>query len=117
MEKNQPFSSRFGYALAGVRIGLRENSFRTQLFFTCCALVALVVIKPEFIWWALVVLTCATILAAELFNTALEAICDHVSPEFQPAVKVAKDAAAGAVLVLSCGSVVVAAMLVLDAIA
>lgn len=114
MEKNQRFRHRFVFAFAGIRAGLRENSFRTQLFFTCMVVFALIVIRPEAVWWGLIVFTCAAILAAELFNTSLEAICDHVSPEFHPAIKLAKDTAAGAVLVLSVAAVFLAVTMVFD---
>lgn len=44
-------------------------------------------------------LTIASVITAELFNTALETLVDKVSPEFHPLAKAAKDAAAGAVLI------------------
>jgi len=114
MEKNQRFVNRLGFALAGLKVGLKEHSLRTQLVFALFAFTALVTIRPAPIWWGLVALTCAVILAAELFNTALEALCDHVSPEFQPAIKIAKDTAAGAVLILSVGALLVASALLYD---
>lgn len=47
--------------------------------------------------WAVIALTSGLVLQAELFNTALEAVVDHVSPEFHALAKIAKDCAAGAV--------------------
>nr|WP_256488025.1 diacylglycerol kinase [Deinococcus sp. HSC-46F16] len=49
-------------------------------------------------------LACGLVLSAELLNTALEAVVDLASPEWHPLAKVAKDAAAGAVLVASLGA-------------
>jgi len=46
------------------------------------------------------------VLFAELFNTALEVVVDLVSPEYHVLAKRAKDVAAGAVLVASCGAAV-----------
>ena len=46
------------------------------------------------------------VLFAELINTSLEAIVDLVSPEFHPLAKVAKDVAAGAVLIAAVGATV-----------
>jgi diacylglycerol kinase (ATP) len=57
------------------------------------------------VWWVLLLLSCGLVLSAELFNTALEHTLDHLSPERHPAVKIAKDCAAGAVLLLSLTSV------------
>jgi diacylglycerol kinase (ATP) len=41
----------------------------------------------------------AFVLVAEMFNTAIEHLADHVSEEFHPVVKVVKDVSAGAVFV------------------
>jgi diacylglycerol kinase (ATP) len=46
-------------------------------------------------------------LAAELFNTALEYLCDLLHPNFHPQIAMAKDCAAAAVLVLSLTSLLV----------
>ena len=58
-------------------------------------------------WWALLLLNCGLVLSAELFNTALEHTLDHLSPAIHPAVKIAKDCAAAAVLMLSLTAVAV----------
>lgn len=58
-----------------------------------------------------IVLCCALVLSLELVNTALEAVVDLVSPQFHPLAKVAKDAAAAAVLVASVGALGVGAVL------
>ena len=56
------------------------------------------------------------VLSLELANSALEALIDRVHPEIAPEIKIAKDAAAGAVLVASLGALVIAAMMVADRI-
>jgi len=57
--------------------------------------------------WAVLALACSTVIGAELFNTALEALVDLVSPQDHPLARRAKDAAAAAVLVVSGGAVAV----------
>lgn len=56
---------------------------------------------------ALVLLTFAItlVLFAELVNTAFEVLVDLVSPDYHPLARIAKDVAAGAVLVASIGAV------------
>jgi len=61
--------------------------------------------------WAILVLTIGVVFAAEIMNTAIEALVDLVSPEFHPLAKVAKDAAAGAVLALAVAAVFVGLLL------
>ena len=56
-----------------------------------------------------VLLCCALVLTLELVNTALEALVDLVSPTYHPLARIAKDAAAGAVLIAGVGSLAVGA--------
>ena len=59
----------------------------------------------------LLVLTISLVLVIECVNTALEAVCDLVSPGLHPLVKRAKDVSAAAVLIGAAASVVIAALL------
>ncbi len=57
--------------------------------------------------WAVLILTIGAVISAELFNTAVEKAVDTATSEILPSAKLSKDAAAGAVLVLSLCSVFV----------
>ena len=56
--------------------------------------------------FALLALAIILVLFAELVNTAIEAVVDLVSPDFHPLAERAKDVAAGAVLLASCGALI-----------
>jgi diacylglycerol kinase len=58
--------------------------------------------------WALLALTFGLILALEGVNTAIEATVDLVAPHYHPLAKIAKDAAAGALVFAVLGSIGVA---------
>ena len=60
--------------------------------------------------WALVALSVAGVWAAELMNTAIEALTDLASPAYHPLAGKAKDVAAGAVLLAALGALVVGAL-------
>ncbi len=109
MNKNRPFPQRLGYAMAGLRAAWRqERSFRTQVVFAGGALGYLLLLRPAPVWWALIGLMVALVLAAELINTALEHLADRLHPERHPQIGIAKDCAAGAVLLLSVAALWVA---------
>ncbi len=57
------------------------------------------------------------VISLEIVNTSVESAMDHVSAEMRPLVKRAKDSAAGAVLVCSFGSVIIAGYLILPKLA
>lgn len=61
--------------------------------------------------WKWLVLTIGIVWFAETINTAFEYLCDVVSPEYNEAVKHAKDIAAGAVLICAITAVVMGALI------
>jgi undecaprenol kinase len=113
--KNRPFLSRLGFALSGLGTALKaERSFRAQAVVALAALAALVALRPAPVWWALVALVAALVLAAELVNTAVEHLADHLHAERHPTIKLVKDCLAAAVLVASLGALAVAGALIYD---
>ncbi len=97
------------HAFAGILHALRhEPNVRIHLMATLLLVVAMIFIPLNTLEIALLLIITATIWAAELFNTSIETIMDHLSPEKQPAVKHIKDMAAGAVLVLSIAAFLIA---------
>lgn len=98
----------FRCAMRGIgEAAATERSFRIELAAAVAAFglgAALGLSRGE---WALLSVVVALVLAAELFNTALEAVVDLVSPQYHPRARRAKDAAAGAVLMMALGAVAV----------
>jgi diacylglycerol kinase (ATP) len=111
--KNQPFYKRVGFALAGIGYAVRsEQSARIQVGAFAVVVVALLIMQPGPFWWALVMLASAGVLAAEMFNTAIERLADHLHPQIHPHIRAVKDCAAAGVLLASLGAVAVAVALV-----
>jgi undecaprenol kinase len=110
--KNLGFHRRLGFALAGIAaIARRERSFRTQIIAALAAIITMALLRPGLLWSAVVVLSIALVLALELLNSALEAMIDHLHPDIAPAIKIAKDAAAGAVLVTSAAAIAIGTLM------
>lgn len=113
--KNRPFRERLGFAVAGIAAGWRrEKSLRTHCVFAALAAVALLILRPAPLWWALVTVTIALVLALELINSAIEGVIDLLHPQLHPEVKIIKDMVAGAVLIASLAALVTAAAMLLD---
>ncbi len=95
------------YAAQGLRYAWRtEANFRLEVLLACVALTITLLLGADLVP---VLLCCALVLSLELVNTALEALVDLVSPTFHPLARVAKDVAAGAVLIASLLSLAVGA--------
>jgi len=54
--------------------------------------------------WAILLLCMVAVIVAEMLNTVVESIVDLITGQYHPLAKVAKDVAAGAVLVTAIGS-------------
>jgi diacylglycerol kinase (ATP) len=65
------------------------------------------VVKLSRLEWVALIVSIVTVFTAEALNTAIEFLCDVVSPEFHPLVENAKDVAAGAVLICAIGAIAV----------
>jgi diacylglycerol kinase (ATP) len=110
--KNQPFVARLRFALSGIVHGLKaEHSVRFHVCALGFVLAVLVAFRPEPEWWAITLLTSSAVIAAELVNTAIEHLADHLHPEVHPSIRIVKDCAAGAVLVTSLAALAVAVAL------
>lgn len=109
------FLRGFGYAAAGIVHGFYERNFRVHVcaagFVTWFALRFYELSRAE---WAVLLLTFAAVISAELFNTAIERLCDKVSPEKDEHIKHCKDCAAGAVLVCAIFAAVIGVVLFWD---
>lgn len=75
-------------------------------------------------WWLrlnryellILVVTVVSVLVAEMMNTVVEAIVDMVSPEIHPLAKIAKDVAAGVVLIAAMTSLLIGYLLFFEKI-
>lgn len=98
----------FAYAFAGIGYCLRtQRNFRIHILATGAVVVGGGLLGLSGIEWAILALTVTLVLAAEMINTVIEAAVDLASPGYHPLAKVAKDVAAGAVLVTALGAVVI----------
>ena len=99
-------------ALGGVKHTLRhERNAQIELAIALTAVLLGLLLGITALEWAILSLLILTVLALEMINTALEAVVDLVSPDHHPLAKVAKDTAAGAVVLGAVGSLVVALFL------
>lgn len=79
---------------------------RIHFIAAIAVLLAVLFLKVSPVEFALLALSILAVLCAEMFNTAIEAVVDLVSPGYHPLAKIAKDTAAGAVLITACGAAI-----------
>jgi len=99
----------FGYAFNGLFAAIKtETHLKIHLLTTLLVVIAGIYFKLSKTEWIAIIICCGTVIAAELFNSAIEQLCDFVSPAKNHKIKFIKDVSAGAVLVLSLMSICVA---------
>jgi diacylglycerol kinase (ATP) len=96
------------FAIEGILHAARtQRHLRYHLYVAACVILgsyAIGVTRDEFLIISLAVIV---VMVAEMLNTAVEAIVDLISPEHHPQAKVAKDVAAGGVLITAFGAAVI----------
>ena len=84
-----------------------ERNMKIHVFVMILVIIAGIVFKVSLLDWIILVIMFGLVISAELFNTAIETIVDMITMEKNEKAKIAKDVAAGAVLVLAFASVIV----------
>lgn len=117
METNKKFSLRdrarsFRFAANGLRILLRnEHNARIHILAALLSLAAGILLGLSSGDMLLIVFAIGLVFVTELLNTAVEYVCDWLSPEYNEKVKAIKDLCAAAVLVSALVAAVIGAVL------
>lgn len=98
----------FRFAIQGIVYAFRtQRNVRIHVAAAVLVLLAAWAVGVPGAGVALLAGAIGTVLAAELFNTAIEAVVDLVTPQYHPLAGAAKNVAAGGVLVLAAAAVVI----------
>ena len=116
--KNNKWAQAFRHAVSGIRSTFRrERNFRIHIVCAVLAIVACIVFRVEFFHFVMVGYAIFFVLIAELINTAVEALVDmYCRGKPHPLAKLAKDAAAGAVLLAAVQALIVAVLVAISII-
>ena len=103
-----PHHISFKYAWAGLKYAFTSQpNFRIHSLIAIVVLVFALLLHLPYLEWLILLLTMALVLIAEMVNTALEAMTDLMQDQYHPQAKIAKDVAAGMVLLAAIAAVIV----------
>lgn len=102
------FFKSFYYAGRGIVTAFGGRNFR----FHICAAAFVIFFAARFYSftaerWAILILACSAVMALEAVNTGIEKLADKVTEENSHRIKLAKDCAAGGVLIAAIGAAAV----------
>lgn len=107
-----PFYKSVKYALEGIGICIKkERNFRIHLVMMMAVIICGIFFGINKIEWMICLILFALVISLEMVNTSIEAIVDLYTPQFHPLAKIAKDTAAGAVLVSAIFSAIIGLMI------
>lgn len=113
-QKKDPLYKSFGYAFEGIFACIREErNMKIHCFAMLLVIIAGIIFQISAMKWCICLILFALVMSLELVNTALEAVVDLVTEERKPLAKLAKDAAAGAVLAAAIFAVIIGCILFL----
>ncbi len=107
----------FIYAGNGIKYCFKnEPNFRIHLLAIIVVIIMSCFFRISSTEWFFVIGCCTIVTSVEMLNTAMEKMCDLISKESHPLIKVAKDAGAGAVLICAAGSALIGVIIFLPKI-
>ena len=103
-------SKSFKYAFSGISYVLKTSrNFKIQLIFAVTSLIIGFLLQISLSNYVILIATIKSVLILEILNTSIESIVDLVvKKEFSSLAKISKDTSAGAVLLASINSVIIA---------
>ena len=106
--KKAPLYKSFGYAFEGIFTCIRnERNMKIHCTAAVLVVIAGLILGLSVTEWCICLGLFGLVMALELVNTAVESVVDLVTEERKPLAKVAKDTAAGAVLIAAIMAAVI----------
>ena len=97
----QTVKQTFFNSFSGIRCYARDGkSIILYLIGVILEIVFAIIFKINGLEWILIIVMLGLILSVELLNTAIEAVCDAVSKDFNPLIKISKDCGSAATFVM-----------------
>lgn len=106
--RKPPIHKSFLNAFRGIFFMLKsERNFQLEVFALLINIFLIFYLKLSTIDTVLVLIVSFGALSAEIFNTAIEKVCDIIQPEFDKRIGFIKDISAGAVTLMAITSIIV----------
>lgn len=108
----KPYIKAFGYAFAGIASFFRtERNAKVHLVAAIAVFALGIFIGIEAVEWLWIASAIVLVIIAEMINSAIEKLCNRLTTQQDPEIKVIKDISAGFVLIASFYALIVAAII------
>jgi len=115
--KKQSFYKAISNAFCGMKyFFLHERNGKLQLLVSVFVIALAVGLRLSKTETVITILCCALVLSIEMINTCIENLCNMVQEEYHPLIKIVKDVAASAVMIVSVASITIGLIMFLPKI-
>ena len=98
----------FKYAIEGINTGIKqERNMKIHIIIMILVIIFGIILKISKIEWIICIILFGNVISLELVNTAIENAVDLITLEKKPKAKIAKDVAAGSVLIVAITSAII----------
>lgn len=102
------FIKSFKYAFEGIFTGIKkERNMKIHISIMILVIIFGILLKINKVEWIICITLFGLVISMELINTAIENVVDLITKEKNEQAKIAKDVAAGAVLVSAIASAII----------
>lgn len=106
--KNKNLIDSFKHAFEGIRVAIKsERNLQIHIVIMFLVIIIGIILKISVVEWFVCLLLFGGVISLEMINTAIETTVDLITMEKNSKAKLAKDASAGAVLVMAIVSVII----------
>ncbi|WP_167627978.1 diacylglycerol kinase family protein [Listeria valentina] len=107
-KRSRSYVASFKHAFCGIKTTLKEErNMKIHVASAVLVLLFAALFQVKMVEWLILLLCIGLVIALETVNTAIERTIDTITEEFLPEAKKAKDAAAGAVLIIATISAII----------
>lgn len=112
MDYNKSLLKSFGYALEGFLHALRHNrNLRIHLVIALAVVILSIFFRINKYEMSILGIVILLVISSEMINTAIEEMVNLITSEHRKEARIAKDVAAGMVLVATVGSVIIGSII------
>jgi len=110
--RERSWPEKFRGAFRGLKEGVRgQSSFFVHFFIAAAVITTAAILGMKLLEWCLLLLCITFVLAAEMFNSALESLAKAVTDRLDPHVGRALNIGSAAVLIAAIGASIVGAII------
>lgn len=113
--KNKNFIDAVKKALNGIWYGIKtQRNLKIQIVVTILVVIVEILLKLTTLEFIFIVFAFMIVIITEIINTAIETVVNLYTDKYHELAKIAKDVAAGAVMLAAINSIIVAILLLIS---